>query len=168
VLHMVNHGLAKITLFFCAGAIYVTTHRENVSELAGLGHRMPWTFAAFTVGSLALVGLPGLSGFIGKFFLARGAIEAGDMVALAVMLGASLLTAAYLLPIVRIAYFPGAGAGDDIATGDPVTGEATPALLVPLLVTAVLVVVFGLVPIAIGVQYELAADVAAHVFGGAP
>ena len=165
VMHMVNHGLAKITLFFCAGAIYATTHLENVSDLRGLGHRMPWTFGAFTVGSLGLVGTPGLSGFVGKFFLSRGAIQADDMVALGIMLGASLFTATYLLPIVQIAYFPG-----PVPEGEPErhvnVREARPALLIPLLVTASLVIVFGLVPIVIGVQYNLAATVAAMVFGG--
>jgi multicomponent Na+:H+ antiporter subunit D len=165
VMHMVNHGLAKITLFFCAGAIYAAAHRENISEMAGLGRTMPWTFGAFTVGSLALVGIPGLSGFVGKFFLARGAIEAGDMVALAIMLGASLLTASYLLPVVRIAFFPGPRPDDE---PPPRRAEAPTAMLVPLLVTAVLVVLFGVVPGIIGVQYGLAADVAARVFGGAP
>jgi multicomponent Na+:H+ antiporter subunit D len=172
-LHMVNHGLAKITLFFCAGAIYATTKRTEVSQLAGLGHRMPWTFAAFTIGSLGLIGIPGMSGFISKFFLARGAIETGDMVALAVMLGASLLTATYLLPIVRIAFFPGTkalGVRPAGTHGAPRARrrEATPALLVPLLVTAALVIVFGLVPPAFGVQYDLAADIAGRIFGGAP
>lgn len=165
VMHMVNHGLAKITLFFCAGAIYATTHLENVSELRGLGRRMPWTFAAFTVGSLSLVGIPGLSGFVGKFFLARGAIETGDMVALAIMLGASLFTAAYLLPIVQIAFFPG-----PVPAGEPErhaeVREARPALLVPLLATAALAVAFGVVPLIIGAQYDLAAAVSAMVFGG--
>jgi multicomponent Na+:H+ antiporter subunit D len=169
-LHMVNHGLAKITLFFCAGAIYATTKRENVSQLAGLGHRMPWTFTAFTIGSLGLIGIPGMSGFISKFFLARGAIETGDMVALAVMLGASLLTATYLLPIIRIAFFPGTKAlgGRDRGAPRVRRAEARPGLLVPLLVTAVLVVIFGLVPPAFGLQYELAADIAGRVFGGGP
>jgi multicomponent Na+:H+ antiporter subunit D len=169
-LHMVNHGLAKITLFFCAGAIYATTKRENVSQLAGLGHRMPWTFTAFTIGSLGLIGIPGMSGFISKFFLARGAIETGDMVALAVMLGASLLTATYLLPIIRIAFFPGTKAlgGRDRGAPRVRRAEARPGLLVPLLITAVLVVVFGLVPPAFGLQYELAADIAGRVFGGGP
>jgi multicomponent Na+:H+ antiporter subunit D len=166
VMHMVNHGLAKITLFFCAGAIYATTHRENVSELVGLGRQMPWTFGAFTIGSLALVGLPGLSGFIGKYFLARGAIQAGDMLYAGIMLGASLLTAAYLLPIVRIAFFPGPAAGEDDTPVLVQRREADRAMLVPLLVTAVLVVVFGMVPMVIGVQYDLAADVAGRVFGG--
>jgi multicomponent Na+:H+ antiporter subunit D len=166
VMHMVNHGLAKITLFFCAGAIYTTTKKENISELTGLGRQMPWTFGAFTVGSLALVGIPGLSGFIGKYFLARGAIQAGDLVALAIMLGASLLTASYLLPIVRVAFFPGMQPGG--ADRPVVRAEARPALVVPLVITALLVVLFGAVPAIIGVQYDLAADVAARVFGGAP
>jgi multicomponent Na+:H+ antiporter subunit D len=101
---------------------------------------------------------------VGKFFLSRGAIEAGDMVALGIMLGASLFTAAYLLPIVQIAFFPG-----PVAEGRPERHagvvEARPAMLVPLLVTASLVVVFGLVPTVIGVQYDLAATVSALVFG---
>jgi multicomponent Na+:H+ antiporter subunit D len=167
VMHMVNHGLAKITLFFCAGAIYATTHIENVSDLRGLGHRMPWTFGAFAIGSLGLIGIPGLSGFVGKFFLSRGAIEVGDMVSLGIMLGASLFTATYLLPIVQIAFFPG-----PVAEGQPErhmgVREARPAMLVPLLMTASLVIVFGLVPMVIGVQYDLAARVSALVFGEMP
>jgi multicomponent Na+:H+ antiporter subunit D len=163
-MHMVNHGLAKITLFFCAGAIYTTAHKENISELGGLGRAMPWTFGAFTVGSLALVGIPGLSGFVGKFFLARGAIQADDIVALAIMLGASLLTASYLLPIIRIAFFP--GMQPDGSRLELPRNEAPKAMLVPLLITAVLVVIFGVVPMVIGTQYELAALVAQRVFGG--
>lgn len=164
VVHMVNHGLAKITLFFCAGAIYAAAHVENVSDLRGLGRRMPWTFGAFTVGSLGLVGIPGLSGFVGKLFLGRGAVEAGDMVSLGIMLGASLFTAMYLLPIVQIAFFPGRRPGD---APDPHAGvcEAGPELLLPLLTTAALVVVFGAFPGVIGVQYDLAAGVSALVFG---
>jgi multicomponent Na+:H+ antiporter subunit D len=164
VMHMVNHGLAKITLFFCAGAIYATAHLENISDLRGLGRRMPWTFTAFTIGSLGLIGIPGLSGFVSKFFLSRGAIEAGDTVSLAIMLGASLFTATYLLPIVQIAFFPG-----PVAAGEPerhaTVREARPALLFPLLVTALLVIAFGSVPFLIGVQHELASMVSAQVFG---
>lgn len=162
VMHMVNHGFAKITLFFCAGAIYAATGKENISDFAGLGRQMPWTFGAFTVASLALVGIPGLSGFVGKLFLARGAVSVGDFSAAAVILGASLLTAAYLLPIVRIAFFPGPGA-------KPVQrAEAPVAMVVPLVFTAVLVVLFGLVPSILNVQFGLALDVANQVFGGVP
>lgn len=167
MMHMVNHGLAKITLFFCAGAIYATTHLENVSELRGLGRRMPWTFAAFTVGSLGLIGIPGLSGFVSKYFLSRGAIEAGDMVALGIMLGASLFTATYLLPIVQIAFFPGP-VPEGTEERHPGIREARPALLGAPLITALLVVAFGLLPFVIGAQHGVAADVAAEVFGGRP
>lgn len=175
VLHMVNHGLAKITLFFCAGAIFVTTHRENVSDLAGLGRRMPWTFGAFTVASLALIGVPGLAGFPGKFLLARGALAVGDLVALTVMLGASLLTAAYLLPIVRLAYFPGPRErvtplrGTATVASDPLRRHEAPAsMVVPLVVTAGLAIAFGALPSVMGAQFALAAEVARSVFGGAP
>lgn len=159
VMHMVNHGLAKITLFFCAGAIYAASGKENISDFAGLGRRMPWTFGAFTVASLALVGIPGLSGFVGKLFLARGAVSAGDFTAAAVMLGASLLTAAYLLPIVRIAFLPGPQV--------PVPGrqEAPTAMVAPLVVTAFLVILFGFLPAILDVQFGLAMDVASWVFG---
>lgn len=163
-MHMVNHGLAKITLFFCAGAIYATTKLENVSDLRGLGLRMPWTFTAFTIGSLSLIGIPGLSGFVGKLFIARGAVETGDLLALGVILGASLFTAMYLLPIVQIAFFPG-----PVAEGEPErhvgVHEARPLILVPLLATAALAIAFGIVPFLIGAQYDLAASVSASVFG---
>ena len=160
MLHMVNHGLAKITLFFCAGAIYVTTHRENISDLAGVGRRMPWTLGAFTVASLALIGIPGFAGFTGKLFLARGAIAAGDFVALGVMLGASVFTAAYLLPVIRIAYLPG-------TTGDGTRKEAPAAMVVPLVITAALAALFGFLPLIVDVQFELAQSAAARVFEGA-
>ncbi|MBI4564718.1 MAG: monovalent cation/H+ antiporter subunit D family protein [Planctomycetes bacterium] len=160
MLHMVNHGFAKITLFFCAGAIYASTHAETVSRLGGLGRHMPWTFAAFTVASLALVGFPGLCGFVGKLILARGAIEASQMVPLAILLGGSLFTAAYLLPIVRAAYF-------DPAPNDAVR-EAPGLMVGPLVATSALVVVFGALPAVINLQYELAARAAAQIFGGAP
>lgn len=182
MVHMVNHGFAKITLFFCAGAIFATTHKKNISDMAGLGRQMPWTFAAFTVASLGLIGIPGMSGFVGKFFLSRGAIEAGDLVSLGIMLGASLLTATYLIPVVQTAFFPGLSwrRGDprdeahhegheEFVTHDepsPVGGEARPRLLVPLLITAVLVIVFGVIPPAMEIQYDLAMEAVTRVFGG--
>ncbi|HUG27950.1 MAG TPA: proton-conducting transporter membrane subunit [Gemmatimonadales bacterium] len=163
VMHMVNHGLAKITLFFCAGAIYAATGKENISDFSGLGRQMPWTFGAFAVASLALVGLPGLSGFVGKLFLARGAISVGDLLAASVMLGASLLTAAYLLPIVRIAFLPG---GPQQAS--PSRREAPVAMVAPLVFTALLVVLFGFLPSILDGQFGLAMDVASWVFGVTP
>lgn len=163
VLHMVNHGLAKITLFFAAGAIYAATKAEHVGELAGLGRRMPWTFGAFTVASLALVGIPGLAGFPGKFWLARGAVEGGTLLPLFVMLGASLFTAAYLLPIVRVAYFPGAD-----EAGETLRAEAPGAMVLPLVMTALLAALLGCVPLLMNGQFALADAAARAVFGGLP
>ncbi len=168
VMHMVNHGLAKITLFFCAGAIYAAAHRENVSELGGLGRRMPWTFGAFTVASLALVGLPGLNGFVGKFILALGAFDAGGLVALGVMLGTTLLTAAYLLPIIRVAYMPDPEAQGDSAAPPSDRAEAPATMVVPIVAAAALVVIFGVVPMVVNVQFELASNAAARAFGAVP
>ena len=108
--HMIFHGVMKITLFFCAGAIMYKTHREYVPQLYGFGWKMPKTFFAFTVGSLALTGVPLLCGFVSKFRLASAAAVEGTGFAfagiVALMLSA-VLTAGYTLTIVIRAYFPG-------------------------------------------------------------
>lgn len=167
LLHMVNHGLAKITLFFCAGAIYATYHYTEVGQLKGLAKRMPWTCAAFTIGSLSLVGVPGFSGFISKLFLARGAVDAQETVYAFVLIGASLFTAAYLLPIIRAFYFgvPAPHAGHD--HDEPARGEARLALRLPLVATALLVIAFGAVPALVNAQYELAQTAVSRIFGTA-
>jgi multicomponent Na+:H+ antiporter subunit D len=167
IFHMANHGLAKITLFFCAGAIYATAHLERVSQLRGLARRMPWTWAAFTIASLALIGIPGLCGFVSKLQLARGTLDAQHHFYAFVLLGASLLTAAYLLPIVRTAYLDEPDRVDDEHHSEPV-GEARLAMVIPLTATAALVVIFGLWPLAIDVQHSLAALATQHVFGVVP
>ena len=98
-LHIVMHAFAKITLFFCAGAILVAHHRTEVSELDGIGRSMPITMAAFLIASLSIVGLPLFGGMWSKWYLALGTIEAGRHVLLAVLMLSSLLSVAYLLPI---------------------------------------------------------------------
>lgn len=109
--HMIFHGLMKITLFFCAGAIMYKTHREYVTEMEGFGAKMPVTFAAFTIGSLALTGVPLLPGFISKWNLATAAAASGAPLAFGgviVLLISAVLTAAYLFTVVVRAYFPAA------------------------------------------------------------
>lgn len=98
-LHLVTHAVGKITLFLCAGAIYVTAHRTRVSELDGLGRAMPWTFAAFLAASISIIGLPPLGGTWSKWLLLLGTVEAGQAVMLVVLLVGSLLALAYLMPI---------------------------------------------------------------------
>ena len=115
-LHIVMHAFAKITLFFCAGAILVAHHRTEVSELDGIGRAMPLTMGAFLVASLSIVGLPLLGGMWSKWYLALGTIEAGQYALLAVLMLSSLLSVAYLLPIpVRAFVKRGPAAGSGIA-----------------------------------------------------
>ena len=104
-MHMVMHAFAKITLFFCAGAILVTTHKTRISEMNGLGRRMPVTMAAFFIASLSIIGLPPLGGFWSKWYLALGTLEAHQLAMLGVLLAGSLLNVAYLLPISMRAFF---------------------------------------------------------------
>jgi multicomponent Na+:H+ antiporter subunit D len=104
-LHIAMHGFGKITLFFCAGAIATALGKKYVSELAGIGRRMPVTMTAFAVGSFALIGLPPTGGLWSKWYLARGAIEAHNYLLLAVLIASALLSAAYFLPIVGKAFF---------------------------------------------------------------
>ncbi|MDO8834288.1 MAG: proton-conducting transporter membrane subunit, partial [Vicinamibacterales bacterium] len=159
----------------CAGAIYATAHYTEIGQLKGLARRMPWTCAAFTIGSLSLVGVPGFSGFVGKLLLARGAMDAGDVLYAVVLIGASLFTAAYLFPILQAFYFEepdsphhadtSADAGSHPHGG---AGEARLALRIPLVTTAVLVVLFGIAPAIVNTQYGLAAIVTTRVFGATP
>lgn len=113
-LHIVMHAFGKITLFFCAGAILVAAHKENISQLDGLGRRMPITFAAFAIGAVGIIGLPPVGGSWSKLMIAGGAMDSGVFWALVLMLS-TLLNIAYLLPIPLRAFFrpePGVALGE--------------------------------------------------------
>lgn len=97
--HIAMHAVGKITLFFCAGAIYTATRKTRVSELDGLGRIMPFTFGAFLIASLSIIGLPPMGGSWSKWFILLGAVEAEQLIAMIVLLVSSLLNIAYLLPI---------------------------------------------------------------------
>jgi multicomponent Na+:H+ antiporter subunit D len=131
ILHIAMHAFGKITLFFCAGAIYVASKKKYISQMDGLGRRMPLTFAAFFLGAMSIIGLPPLGGFISKWHLVIGTVEAGLLPILVVLLVSSLLNAAYFLPIVYRAFFmaPPAEAEEGIK-------EAPLLCLVPLTLTA--------------------------------
>jgi multicomponent Na+:H+ antiporter subunit D len=105
LMHIAMHAFGKITLFMCAGAIFVATGKKYISEMVGLGKRMPVTMTAFLIGSLSVIGLPPTGGFISKWFLVLGTLEADQVVMLVVLLGSSLLNGAYFLPIVYRAFF---------------------------------------------------------------
>jgi multicomponent Na+:H+ antiporter subunit D len=105
ILQIVVHAFGKITLFFTAGAIYVAAHKTKVSELDGIGRQMPWTMAAFTVGALSMIGIPPLGGFLSKWYLGLGAVEAGQLPVILVLVASTVLNACYFLPIVYAAFF---------------------------------------------------------------
>lgn len=136
LVHLVNQGVMKITLFFCAGNIAETHGLHRISELDGMGRRMPWTMTAFSVAALGMIGLPPFAGFVSKWYLGTGALAAGQSWAVVVLMLSSLLNAAYFLPVLRITWFRPSPPGSD-------TGEARPALLWPTLITGALVVLLG-------------------------
>ena len=104
-LHIATHAFGKITLFFCAGLVLVAAHRSRVTELNGLGRAMPWTFAAFFVASLSVIGLPPGGGLWSKWYLALASLEAGQAYVLGVLMLSSVLNVAYLLPVPVRAFF---------------------------------------------------------------
>ena len=138
-MHIVMHAFAKITLFFCAGAILVTTHKTRISEMQGLGRQMPATMTAFFIASLSIIGLPPFGGFWSKWFLGLGTLDAQQLMMLGVLLLGSLLNIAYLLPVPMQAFFR----PDPETTGKPVIREApTPCLLALLLTATTCIILF--------------------------
>ncbi|MGD8513004.1 MAG: monovalent cation/H+ antiporter subunit D family protein [Deltaproteobacteria bacterium] len=103
--HIAMHAFGKITLFFCAGAIFVATGKKKISEMVGIGKRMPVTMIAFFIGSLSVIGLPPCGGFLSKWYLVLGTLQADQWPMLVVLLSSSLLNAAYFLPVVYRAFF---------------------------------------------------------------
>ncbi len=140
VAHITNHAISKITLFLCAGSIYVSSHKTQVSELSGLARRMPWTMGAFALASLSVIGIPPTCGFVSKWYLALGTVDSGCYILLGVLLASSLLNAAYLWPIVFKAYF----AKEESPLNDEV--HENPWMVVPLVGTALGSLLLGIFP----------------------
>ena len=130
-MHIAMHAVGKITLFFCAGAIYVAAHKTDISDMRGLGRAMPFTFAAFFVASISIIGLPPGGGAWSKWFLAVGAVEEGYLVLMGALMVSSLLNIAYLIPI-PVRAFMAAEDGKKIEYN-----EAPMMCVVPLCITAV-------------------------------
>jgi multicomponent Na+:H+ antiporter subunit D len=105
LLHLLNHALLKITLFFCAGAIITVTGKEKISELAGVGRQMPLTMLAFTVCSIGMIGIPPTNGFISKLYLMGGSLDVELPLVIVVLITSALLNAGYFLPIIITAFF---------------------------------------------------------------
>jgi multicomponent Na+:H+ antiporter subunit D len=143
IVHLVHQGLMKITLFFCAGNFAETLEVHHISEMDGIGRRMPLTMAAFTIGALGMIGVPPMAGFVSKWYLGMGALAAGKSWIIAVLIASSLLNAAYFLPILYRGWFREA-AGPWPAEKRFGSGETHPMLLAPALVTALCALLAGL------------------------
>jgi multicomponent Na+:H+ antiporter subunit D len=140
--HIAAHAFSKITLFFCAGAIYVATRKKNISEMNGLGRAMPFTFGAFALAALSMIGVPPVGGFISKLYLLVGALDAGSIGIVVVLVASSLLNVAYYAPVVYQAFFSQPSV-EDVSHHYK---EAPLAMLIPLCLTAVISVVIGICP----------------------
>jgi len=131
VLHIANHAFSKITLFFCAGAIYVATNKTHISQLNGIGRKMPWTMTAFAIATLSMIGIPPSAGFVSKWYLAIGSVEADKLVILLVLFSSTLLNAAYFVPIVYKAFFkmPDETPPDEMGVHDAAPSAHAPAAI---------------------------------------
>ncbi|MCM1143964.1 MAG: proton-conducting membrane transporter [Blautia sp.] len=159
--HMLCHAVMKICSFFCAGAVIYKTGKTYIHQLDGLGKRMPKVFTIFTVSSMALMGVPGLCGFVSKWYLAKGAVAANQPLAyvgLGAILISALLTAIYMLTIVVRAFFPGRDF-DDKTIAD--AQDPNWMMIVPLTVFVIVMFAIGLHP-----QWlmDIVADVAVSGF----
>lgn len=154
VIHIANHAFSKITLFFAAGSIFVASHKTNISQMNGIGRQLPWTMTAFAIGTLSMIGVPPSAGFISKWYLAIGTIEADKLAVLFVLLTSTLLNAIYFVPIVFNAFFKPpdelahAVAGDKDGHAEEVheVKEVSPFIVGPLMVTAIISLILGIFP----------------------
>jgi multicomponent Na+:H+ antiporter subunit D len=160
VLHMAFHGFMKITLFFCAGAIFVKTGKEDISQMNGIGRRMPLTMAAFAVGAFGMAGIPPVCGFLSKWYLCLGSMEAREAVFVLILLTSSLLNVAYFFPVVYNAFFK-----KEAGEGLPAREEASWWMLAPILICALMSIVLGVYPDAFIRFRQIALAVVANIKG---
>ena len=159
IMHIAAHATMKITLFFCAGAIYVNLHRTEISNLNGIAKVMPWTMGAFAVGSMGLAGIPPVNGFFSKWHLILGSLEGDMIIPVIVLIVSGLLNVGYFFPILYRAYF-------NKGEGLEKYGEASPFMVVPIVITATLSVLFGLFPNLFFNFFDIAVLVSESLFNG--
>lgn len=152
-MHIAAHAFGKITLFFAAGSIYTAAHKDSVSQLDGIGRRMPWTMGAFTIGALSMIGVPPTAGFLSKWYIMQGAWQADLWAVVVVLTLSTLLNAGYFLPIVYRAFFKAPP-----ADAEP-HGEAPLAIVLALSVTALGTLVLFFLP-------QIPLDLARNLIGG--
>ena len=156
MMHIAHHALMKGCLFLCAGVILVKTGKKNISEMKGMGYKIPVTMICFTICALAMMGTPPSVGFITKWLLGNGALQAGLPIYIVVLLASTLLNAAYFLPIVYIAFFRWEGEEEDEHRPKLQFGRETErSMLVPVVILASLVIIVGIWVTVPGFPYSL-------------
>ncbi len=145
-MHIAAHAVSKITLFFAAGAIYTAAHKTEISQLRGIGRRMPWTMGAFAVGAISMIGLPPTAGFLGKWFMLSGAMQTGQWIAVGVIVLSTVLNAAYFLPILYTAFFDREPKSVGAAGATEDHGEAPLPIVIATTATATATVALFLFP----------------------
>lgn len=154
IFYMASHAVIKSALFLAGGAMLTASGKKKISDLSGIGRKMPITMAVFTIASLGLIGIPLFSGFIGKWYMLLGGLESGNILSVIVIIVGSVLCAAYLLPIIRIAYFE-PSKEEELDLQDPGLSQK-----IALIMLAVAVVLLGIIP---GPILELAGRAAAEL-----
>lgn len=167
LIHILNHALMKGTLFLVVGCVVYRTGIEDIAGLKGMGKKMPFSMAAFTIGGLSMIGVPLTVGFVGKWYIAVGALKAGMWFIVPVLLVSSLLTAVYFWRIIEGIYFsPAAGLQPSPVSGHGGTGlrgDAPAGMLVPTLILAALCIIFG---VAAFIPLSVAGKAASMLLGG--
>jgi multicomponent Na+:H+ antiporter subunit D len=143
IVHMFNHALMKCALFMAMGCVFLRVGSVHIADLRGIGKRMPVTMAAFVVGGLGLVGVPGTVGFVSKWYLVLGAVQSGLWPVAVVILLSSLIALAYVWRVVEVAYFEAPPEGCEVA-GGRLSQEAPLSMLVPLWAAAGATIWFGI------------------------
>ncbi|MBA3005697.1 MAG: monovalent cation/H+ antiporter subunit D family protein [Proteobacteria bacterium] len=142
LIHIVNHAFAKITLFFCAGAIYIAAHKKDISDMGGLGKTMPFTFGAFAIASLSMIGAPPVAGFVTKWNLLVGSIQAHQMGILLILIASTMLNVGYFAPVTIKAFFGKRPEGETFQG----IKEAPLSMLIPILIACTISVLLGIFP----------------------
>ena len=140
-LQIAAHAAGKMTLFMCAGAIYVATGLTNISDMRGLGRKMPLVFIAFMIGSMSIIGLPPFAGAWPKYELMQGAIDHDNVYLSLVLIASSLLNIAYLLPIPLLALLPPPGTKEPKPFKRP-DGAPMPTVVAPLITATLCIILF--------------------------
>ncbi|MBN2899347.1 MAG: monovalent cation/H+ antiporter subunit D family protein, partial [Clostridia bacterium] len=140
ILHLINHALIKITLFFCVGTIYVATHKTYIREIKGIGRKMPLVMWCFAIASFSLIGVPPSNGFVSKWYLALGALGAYKPIFAVLLMLSAFLTAAYLLPVVVTAFFQAPNEEEEISY------SVSRYMTIPIVLLTSVIVVLGLFP----------------------